>query len=99
MGIIITVLVIALAALVWDRGRPDRCRRHIASLTHRSRTHRLNKTLKLNTPEPQLPRLPPKPNSPATGTDFQRTLMALRHTHPHKSEAWRWDEAHRILAK
>ena len=98
MSIVITVLVIALAALVWERGKPDRRRRRIAALTRKSRTSRLNRTLKLTTPEPVLPNLPPKQKRPST-TSFQQVLASLRHTHPHKSEAWRWDEAHRILAK
>lgn len=98
MGIVIIVLSLALAALIWDKGRPDRRRRRIAALTRKSRTTRLNRTLKLTTPEPVLPNLPPKPKH-STATNFQKVLADLRHTHPHKSEAWRWDEAHRILAK
>ena len=100
MGIVITVLVIALAALVWERGKPDRRRRRIAALTRKSRTSRLNRTLKLTTSEPVLPNLPPKTKRPlTTSSNFQQVLANLRHTHPHKSEAWLWDKAHRILAK
>ncbi len=96
MPFIISLLAITLLALVWNRWRCDRRRRRIASITHRHRTDRLNRTLKLTTPEP-LTHRPPKASRPAA-SEFQRILADLRQTHPHKSEAWRWDEAHRILA-
>jgi hypothetical protein len=105
--ILVSVAVLALTiGILWLILviKADRRRRHIAAVLLRDRARRMGKSLQHNIDEPDYPGLA-RPehrgqhsrneNSP----EFHALLKDLRFTHFWKSEAWRWEEAHRQLRK
>jgi hypothetical protein len=105
--ILVSVSVLALTiAILWLARviKADRRKRHIAAVLHRDRARRMGKSLQHDIEEPQYPGLArpehrgqhsTNENSP----EFHRILKDLRFTHFYRSEAWRWDEAHRQLRR
>ena len=82
----------------------DRRRRKIAAIIHRDRSNRMSRSLRHQIDEPEYPGLsrPEHRSQKSTNEnspEFHAILTDLRFTHFYRSEAWRWEEAHRILRK
>jgi hypothetical protein len=101
--VLVLVLTFLMLWLVREI-KADRRRRHIAEVLRKDRARRMGKSLTLEVEEPQYPGLArpehrgqhsTNENSP----EFHALLKDLRFTHFWKSEAWRWEEAHRQLRK
>lgn len=101
--LLLTVLLLALAVLWLVREvRADRRRRKIAAIIHRDRSNRIRRSLRHQIAEPEYPGLKRPEHRGQRSTnenspEFHKILKDLRFTHFWRSEAWRWEEAHRIL--
>lgn len=101
----LVVLLLAMAVVLLIREiQADRRRRHIASVMHRHRSNRIKRSLKIQIDEPDYPGLKRSEHRSQKSTnenspEFHKILKDLRFTHFWKSEAWRWEEAHKIRKK
>jgi hypothetical protein len=108
----IILILVSVAVLVMTIGilwlirviKVDRRKRHIAAVMHRDRARRMGKSLQHDIEEPQYPGLARSEHRGQHSTnenspEFHAILKDLRFTHFWKSEAWRWEEAHRQLKK
>jgi len=107
----IQILLVAVAGLIilggfWlvREGQADRRRRRIAAVIHRDRANRIRRSLSHEIAEPEYPGLARPEHRGQRSTnenspEFHKLLKDLRFTHFWKSEAWRWDEAHRQMRK
>jgi hypothetical protein len=103
--LLLVVLLLALGILWLIRViAADRRRRKIATIVHRDRSNRIRRSLRHQIAEPEYPGLsrPEHRSQKSTNEnspEFHRVLKDLRFTHFYRSEAWRWEEAHRILKR
>jgi hypothetical protein len=105
--ILVSVAVLAMTiGILWLIRviKVDRRKRHIADVLHRDRARRMGKSLQHDIEEPQYPGLARSEHRGQHSTnenspEFHAILKDLRFTHFWKSEAWRWEEAHRQLKK
>jgi hypothetical protein len=103
--ILASVIVLAVTiGLIWLIRviKADRRRRHIAAIIHRDRSNKIRRSLRHQIADPNYPGLKRPEHRSQTSTnenspEFHSILKDLRLTHFWRSEAWRWEEAHRIL--
>jgi FtsZ-interacting cell division protein ZipA len=102
------LLSIAIVILLFIALQRNQRRRQtlVRSSWQLDRVRQLNRLLEQTIEEPDYPDLPPmeKERPPQrsrneNSREFQEILKALRQSHPHRSEAWRWDEAQRRMGR
>lgn len=94
---IIAIAIVVLLFVVLQRKQGGR--KQGRSLYYRERVRQLNRLLAQTVEEPDYPNLRSQRSKNENSKEFQEILKALRQSHPHKSEAWRWDEAHRQMGR
>jgi hypothetical protein len=100
LSIAIVVILVVMLQRKQRRGRQH----HVRSLWQREKAQQLNRLWEQTIEEPDYPDLPPMEKPPQrsrneNSREFQEILKALRQSHPHRSEAWRWDEAQRRMGR
>jgi uncharacterized protein HemX len=106
-GLLAILFTLALAIALFcfwliQSSKAEQRRRRIKLVLSRDRAKRLNRALAHDIDEPVYaePSLPSHRRQRSTNEnspEFHRILRDLRFTHFWKSEAWRWEEAHRQL--
>jgi uncharacterized protein YkwD len=104
-SLIIAATIVILLVVLLQQNQRRRNKTQGLSQWQQDRVHRLNRLLQISVEEPDYPNLPPRSSKQRqrskneNSKKFQEILNALRQSHPHQSEAWRWDEAHRQMGR
>jgi uncharacterized protein HemX len=106
-GLLAILFTLALAIALFcfwliQSSKAEQRRRRIKLVLSRDRAKRLNRALShdIDEPtyaEPHKARYRGQRSTNENSPEFHRILRDLRFTHFWRSEAWRWDEAHRQL--
>lgn len=103
VSLLLSIAIVVILVVVMQR-KQRRRRTHVRSLWQREKAQQLNRLWKQTIEEPDYPDLPTtgqrsQRSKNENSREFQEILKALRQSHPHRSEAWRWDEAHRQMGR
>ncbi len=104
VSLILSIAIVVILFVLLQRNQRRRRQTQGRSLWQQDRAQQLNRLLEQTIEEPDYPDLPQtgrksQRSKNENSREFQEILKALRQSHPHRSEAWRWDEAHRQMGR
>jgi hypothetical protein len=103
VSLLLSMAIVVILIVVLQRNQRRRGTL-VRSSWQLDRVRQLNRLLEETIEEPDYPDLPtmgkpPQRSRNENSREFQDILKALRQSHPHRSEAWRWDEAQRRMGR